>query len=86
VIEMILMALVAGVVLGGLAGEARRQQSVRAYVIVVVAYLAAVGGFFVWAGGSLEPWVLPLVIAFLLVFVLWLPKAKKARPAPADED
>lgn len=84
-IEMILMAVVAGVLLGGLAGEARRQQSLRAYGIVVVAYLVAVGGFFMWAGGSLSPWVAPLVVAFLLVYVLWLPKTKKKRPEPLEE-
>ena len=84
-IEMVLLAVVAGVVLGGLAGEARRQQSLRAYGIVVVAYLAAVGGFFWWAEGSLQPWVGPLVIAFLLVFVLWLPKTRKKHPEPLEE-
>ena len=80
------MAVVAGLVLGGLAGEARRLQSLRAYGIVVVAYIAAVAGFFLWAGGSLYPWVVPLVVAFLLVYVLWLPKARRKRPEPLDEN
>jgi len=79
------MSVAAGVLLGGLAGEARRQQSLKAYAIVVVAYVVAVGGLFVWSGMSLEPWVIPLVISFLLVFVLWLPKKKKAPPPPAED-
>ncbi|NLF04247.1 MAG: hypothetical protein GX593_04495 [Actinomycetales bacterium] len=77
--------MAAGVLLGGLAGEARRQQSLKAYAIVVIAYVGAVGGLFVWSGMSLDPWVIPLVISFLLVFVLWLPKKKKAPPPPAED-
>ena len=79
------MSVAAGVLLGGLAGEARRQQSLKAYAIVVIAYVVAVGGLFVWSSMSLDPWVIPLVISFLLVFVLWLPKKKKAPPPPAED-
>ena len=79
------MSVAAGVLLGGLAGEARRQQSLKAYAIVIVAYIVAVGGLFLWAGMSLDPWVIPLVVSFLLVFVLWLPKKKKAPPPPAED-
>ncbi len=84
-IEIVLIAVVAGVLLGGLAGEARRQQSLRAYAIVIVAYLVAVGGLFLWSGMSLQPWVVPLVVAFLLVYVLWVPRKKKS-PPPLAED
>jgi len=85
VIEIILVSVAAGLLLGGLAGEARRQQSLRAYAIVIVAYVAAVGGLFLWSGMSLQPWVAPLVVAFLIVYVLWIPRKKKA-PPPLAED
>ena len=84
-IEIVLASVAAGLLLGGLAGEARRQQSLKAYAIVVVAYLAAVGVLFVWSGMSLYPWVVPLVIAFLVVFVLWIPKSKRTPPPPAED-
>jgi len=85
VIEIVLVSVAAGMLLGGLAGEARRQQSLRAYAIVIVAYLGAVGGLFLWSGMSLYPWVVPLVITFLLVYVLWIPRKKKT-PPPLAED
>lgn len=83
-IEIVLIAVVAGVVLGGLAGDARRQQSLRAYGVVIVAYLVAVAGLMWWSGWSLYPWVVPLVISFLVVYVLWLPKKK--RPERLEEN
>lgn len=84
-IEILLASVAAGMLLGGLAGEARRQQSLKAYVIVVLAYLVALGVLFVWSGFSLTPWVGPLVVAFLVVYVLWLPKQKKAPEPPAQD-
>lgn len=83
-IEIVLVSVAAGVLLGGLAGDARRQQSLRAYAIVIVAYLLAVGGLFWWSGMSLYPWVVPLVIAFLVVYVAWIPKTKREKK-PLEE-